>query len=162
MAGRTRRAIQLTFGVSPSYPALVDLFLSARFESSFVHCVCTHCFRFHSLIPVILLAVNTRVSNNFVMLITCKMWPSLHAIRPLDGSLCHCRERHIEQRRRGAMMMVAKQKPSVTLGHVANVTLSRHEGALFGFPRCSGSGCLWVSSFVLARYFVVDMACKMG
>ena len=39
---------------------------------------------------------------NCVML-TWRMWPSLHAISPLEGSLCHCLEPQVGHRRRGAI-----------------------------------------------------------
>jgi hypothetical protein len=94
---RGARGIEHTFRIRFTpvfifFPSRLECTLTDGMRSKFV-------VSLRRFVPVILYHIN-KISKTLEIKVTCKTCPSLHAIKPLDGSLCHSLEPHTVQRRR--------------------------------------------------------------
>jgi hypothetical protein len=88
--------------------------------------------------------------------LTCKTWPSLQAMRPLEGSLCHCLDLHTGHRRRAMDDQIAAASThvanlfyictAITCTLFATTTSKASNEAVLPLrpPGCSGSHCISV------------------
>lgn len=93
------------------------------------------------------------------VILACRMWPSLQAISPLEGSLCHCLEPQVGHRRRGAIANFFFYKwISIRVIQVMRIKLHSHDQLSGGITQgCCQQSCVSLLTSSASHRVTIDI-----